>query len=272
MKIYSHIIQTGFFLAVICYPLLISGQTYTPAKPYGETKLINDFICSEVIYPEESIRMKQEGEVVLKFIVGTDGTVSDIRIKEGVSPQIDMEAIRVFRLLQWHPAVRLGNPVTSEEEYTFKFNIKKYNRHCKQRGYEQPEYPHMPVDTSLEVYNIEQLDLVPQPIFDDKSMTLGKFITENLIYPEAAYKQDISGKVVLSFVVETHGGHSNIIIEEPVGGGCTEEALRILKLIRWFPGLKDDVAVRSRIHLSITFQLTSDNEHRVFDNNQAGAY
>jgi TonB family protein len=244
------------------------GQPYTPAQPYGDNKLVNDFICSEVVYPEQALEKDVEGKVILGFIVNADGNVSDIRVKEGVSPEIDREAIRVFRLLQWKPAIKLGNPVRSEEEFTFKFNIKKYERQCKQRGYNNLEYPFMPVDTSITIYSLEDLDRPPEPIFTTKGMTLEKFIIKNLVYPEAAYKQNIAGKVLMSFIVETHGGPSNILVEKTVGGGCTEEALRIMKMIRWMPGIKDDTAVRSRIQMSITFNLPSDTDTKVFDNNQ----
>lgn len=249
-------------------PVLTFSQTYIPARPTGEIKLVNDFICEEVVYPESSLEANEEGVVVLGFVVHPDGSVSDLFVRQGISPAIDAEAVRVFRLLLWEPAIKLGNPVTSEQEFSFKFNIKKYKRHCKQRGYEKSDYPFVPVDSSLTVYAPGQLDQSPEPIFDEKGMTIGKFITQNLIYPAAAYKQNISGQVVLSFVIETHGRASNVLIEKPVGGGCTEEALRIMKLIRWRPGIKDGRAVRSRMNLNIIFNLQHENELRVFDNNQ----
>jgi len=261
---------TILVLAAAVLPPYIMGQAYSPAKPYGETKLVNDFICSEVTYPDAALEQGQEGNVTLVFHVKPDGTVTDIRIKESISEDLDREALRVFRLLQWEPAIRLGNPVESEEEFTIKFNIKKYNRNCKQRGYEKSAYPYLPVDTSLQIYDRLQLSRAPEPIFDDKSMSLAKFITANLAYPEAAYKQNISGEVELSFVVETHGRPSNIIIEKPLGGGCTEEAIRILKLIRWMPGIMRDQAVRSRTYLTIAFKLPNESDMRMFDNNQGG--
>jgi len=255
-------------LAVMAIAPRLHGQSFTPAKPYGETMLVNDFICDEMEYPGQDMDKGIEGTVVLGFQVDARGNVSDIKVKEGVSPDIDREAVRIFSLLQWEPAIRLGNPIRSEDEYSIKFNIKKYKRQCKQRGYDRTEFPSLPLDTSLTVYNLNQLDKAPEPIFEDKTMKLGKFISQNLVYPDAAFKQNISGQVELSFVVELHGRPSNIVIESPVGGGCTEEAIRILKLIKWAPGMKGDMAVRSRIPIKIMFKLQNDGDHRVFDNNQ----
>jgi TonB family protein len=255
-------------IMVLTWPILSNAQTFIPAQPFGDTKLVNEFICSEIVYPETALKNKQEGKVALIFTVDMEGIVSDIRVKEGVSPEINAEAIRIFRFLQWDPAIRLGNPVSTEEEFTFKFNIKRYHRHCKKRGYEKIKYPILPTDTSYIVYDLLQLDKSPQPVFNEQGMNLEKFITQNLVYPDAAYKQNISGKVTLSFVVETHGGISNIVIEKPLGGGCTEEALRIMKLIRWIPGIKDDTAVRTRIPMNFTFNLPNESDTKVFDNNQ----
>jgi TonB family protein len=262
---------TAIFSLVFLITQEANSQSFIPAKPYGEPSLVGDFLCSEVIYPEVALEMGQEGTVVIGFQVSAEGSVTNIHVKEHVTSEIDREAVRIFLLLQWEPAIRLGNPVTTETEYSIKFDIKKYKRHCKQRGYDRTDYPYSPVDTSLIVYNADQLDKVPQPVFDDKSMNLGRFITENLVYPDAAYKQDISGKVELSFVVEVHGRASNIIVDKPVGGGCTEEAIRILKLVKWMPGIKDDLAVRSRISMSITFNLTNENQMKVYDNNLTGS-
>ena len=257
-------------LVLLCclLPMLAAAQTKVAARPYGDASLVNEFIYSEMVYPDAALEEGREGNVTLRFFVGKEGEVSNIQVKEGVSPEVDREAIRILRMLQWEPAIRLGNPVMTEEEFTIKFNIKKYRRQCKQRGYEIHEYPYLPADTTYKVYRPEQLDKLPRPLFDEKGMDIEKFITRNLVYPEAAYKQNISGRVVLSFVVETHGRPSNIITENPVAGGCTEEALRILGMIRWMPGIMDEKAVRSRVKLNITFRLPGDTRTKVYDNNQ----
>ena len=60
-------------------------------------------------------------------------------------------------------------------------------------------------------------------------MSFGKFIAENLKYPELAYTQNIAGDVELSFIVETSGRISNLEVVNPLGGGCTEEAIHLIK-------------------------------------------
>ena len=99
-------------------------------------------------------------------------------------------------------------------------------------------------------------------------MTLSKFIYKNIVYPNMAFKQDISGKVTLKFVVEPTGRISNIIIDKPVGGGCSQEAIRLAKLLRWMPGIKNKMAVRTNMSLDITFTLPSDTQNQINQNSQ----
>ena len=244
----------------------LSAQNFIHAKPYGDSKWLNDFICAEVIYPEVSLSQSEEGKVVIRFRVSETGEVSDARIVESVTPTLDAEAMRVFSLLLWEPAKKFGNPVASEEEFEFDFNIKKYNRTCKKRGYDTIEYPSQPVDSSLLVYDIQSVEKVPCPVFERNDMNFGKFINENITYPEAAVKQSISGKVSMTFIVETHGRISNLRIDKPLGGGCSQEAIRLVKLLKWMPGIKGNAAVRTSMHLDITFRLPDDTEHQMFDN------
>jgi hypothetical protein len=59
----------------------------------------------------------------------------------------------------------------------------------------------------------------------------------------------------LKFVVVPSGRISNLLTEKTVGGGCTEEAIRVVKMIRWIPGIKNQAAVRSWRTLDITFDI-----------------
>jgi TonB family protein len=243
-------------------------QSSMAARPYSEPNLLQDFLCSEVIYPESALSQGIEGKVVLSFIVEKDGSVSHLMLQEKVNPELDQEAMRLFRMLLWEPAVKFGQPVASENEFPVNFNIKKYNKHCKTRGYVTTEYPFTPIDTSNIVYDYNLTDKKPYPVFDEKGMKLEMFIAKNIRYPETAYRQNLSGKVSLRFVVEPQGRVSNIKVLSPVGGGCTQEAIRLLQLIRWMPGIKNHMAVRTFMNMDIEFHLPEDSDMNMFENGQ----
>lgn len=218
-------------------------------------RLTDDFIREEMVYPESALKNKVEGTVVLQFIVDPKGNVSNLQVIESVSPALDEEAQRIFRKIIWLPGTRLGRNVTTENTFEIRFKVRKYEKICRQRGYDRPAYPHEPVDPGFSIYEKEEVEISPRPVFSSLNRNLGEFVSENMKYPEAAFKQNISGTVELGFVVEPSGRISNIHVVNPVGGGCTEEAIRLAKMIRWHPGIRDDMAVRVFNSLSITFDI-----------------
>ena len=243
-------------------PIIISflflqsnAQDYKIAEPYAGDQQLKKFICHEVIYPEKELNEKTEGTVLLTFMVDSIGDMKHLLVKESVSPGLDNEALRLMKKTIWTPAYRLGIPVSTFVDYPIKFNIKKYNKHCKKRGYDKLEYPFTPVDTSNVVYKKDEVDKAPSARFEDPKQSVNNFIMQNLKYPEEAFKQNITGTVVLTFIVETNGIISHIVPEEPLGGGCTQEAIRIIEMLDWMPGIKNKHAVRSMTSMKITFNL-----------------
>lgn len=83
-----------------------------------------------------------------------------------------------------------------------------------------------------------------------------QFISQNLHYPPLAIENDVQGKVILSFVVEKDGTLSNIKVLRDIGGGCAQEAVRVVKLMpRWTPAEQNGKPVRSQFNLPINFQI-----------------
>ncbi|MBO3700816.1 energy transducer TonB [Roseivirga sp. E12] len=83
-----------------------------------------------------------------------------------------------------------------------------------------------------------------------------KFLNDNLKYPRQAKRMNLSGTVMLSFVVNKEGMISDIEVIREVGGGCDEEAVRVLGLSpRWNPGLQRGRAVKSRMNIRVVFSL-----------------
>jgi protein TonB len=84
----------------------------------------------------------------------------------------------------------------------------------------------------------------------------GKFLNKNFKYPRNAARMNIEGKVHLSFVVDKNGVISDIEVIRGIGGGCDEEAIRVLSNSpRWNPGKQRGNAVKSRMAIQIHFEL-----------------
>ncbi|WP_316781144.1 energy transducer TonB [Pedobacter antarcticus] len=104
------------------------------------------------------------------------------------------------------------------------------------------------------IYDAAAIDKYPE--FDGGAEGWTKFIRRNLRYPAAAQEQDIQGKVFISFVVETDGSVTDVKILKGIGGGCDEEAMRVIrKSPKWTPGRQYNQSVRVRYTMPLSFTL-----------------
>lgn len=83
-----------------------------------------------------------------------------------------------------------------------------------------------------------------------------KFLQSNLHFPEMARETGITGTVFITFVVGRDGRLSNFKVLRGIGGGCDEEAIRVLKLMPpWIPGKQGGKNVPVQFNLPIKFTL-----------------
>ncbi|MFZ4401250.1 MAG: energy transducer TonB [Bacteroidales bacterium] len=86
-----------------------------------------------------------------------------------------------------------------------------------------------------------------------------KFLIKNLVYPKTARETGIEGTVFISFVVETDGSISHSKVIRGIGGGCDEEAIRVIKLMpKWEPGKQSGKNVRVQFNMPFKFTLSND--------------
>lgn len=267
MNYLKQLLSLSFGTALLFLTLSAFPQADNTPQPYGGNKLMKEFICDEMIYPQAALDSKTEGTVEVAFTVMPGGEKKNYRIKKSVSPELDREALRICKLILYHPARKSTNVIISDEVIAVKFNIKKYQRNCKKwEGTDYVVYEGA-IDTSMTIYATEALDKIPSPAFKDAAMSFGKYVQENMKYPDLAYKENMAGDVILNFVVETSGRISNIEVDTPLGGGCTEEAIQLIKQLRWNPGIRKGIAVRSFMTASINFSLNNTGKHEYLPNN-----
>ncbi|AYL96638.1 energy transducer TonB [Mucilaginibacter celer] len=113
-----------------------------------------------------------------------------------------------------------------------------------------------PVDNN-EVHTLGGLEVMPEPV--GGAAAWAKFLQKNLRFPSVAQENGVSGKVLMSFIIEKDGSLSNIKVDRPAGYGFDEEATRVLKLAKaWKPGVQNGQNVRVRYSIPITFQLATE--------------
>ncbi len=85
---------------------------------------------------------------------------------------------------------------------------------------------------------------------------LNAWIGNHLKYPEIARSEGIEGQVVIQFVVNEDGSVSGAKIVRSIGGGCDEEALRMVSSMpKWKPGRNNGTAVKVYYSIPIRFVL-----------------
>jgi periplasmic protein TonB len=106
-------------------------------------------------------------------------------------------------------------------------------------------------ETDQPLVNVEQM-----PQFPGGELELIKFIRNNLRYPAIATQMGISGTVLVNFVVDRDGKITRIKVVHGIGGGCDEEAVRVLsKMPSWNPGKQGGRAVLVSYTIPLKFML-----------------
>lgn len=116
------------------------------------------------------------------------------------------------------------------------------------------------------VLDFSKVDELPKFPGGDKGF--GQFLSQTIKYPAEAKANNITGRVIVTFVVEKDGSLNNIKILRGLGYGTDEEAVRVLKASpKWNPGLKDSKPVRVQYTIPIFFQM----KDKAINSPQSGA-
>jgi protein TonB len=118
-----------------------------------------------------------------------------------------------------------------------------------------PPVRHMVEEAAVEEEEIFTV-VESYPEFPGGEAALYNFLGKNLRYPDMAKETGISGKVYVTFIVEKDGSITDVKLARGIGGGCDEEALRVVNLMpKWTPGKQRGIPVRVRYIFSVRFTL-----------------
>ena len=117
---------------------------------------------------------------------------------------------------------------------------------------------YVPVEVEEEeVQEQEIFQIVEEmPAYPGGEQKLMEFIAKGIKYPQIARETGIQGRVFVGFVIEPDGSVSNVKVLRGIGGGCDEEAMRVVKSMpKWKPGKQRGKAVRVSYMLPVNFTL-----------------
>ena len=208
------------------------------AEPVAGKNTTRKVIQNHLVYPESALAAKKNGKVTVYFDVDKDGIASNYTVRECFDEECCAEAIRLVKQILWIPAKKDGIPIPSKHEYTVEFSAKAYNKMYSKSPKIKVPLDDYKVKNDNKVYELEDLTTAPHPYFSNPNATL-----------------------ILSFTIETDGTVANITVDKSVGGGCDNEAIRLVQDLLWIPGMIDDSLVRTKYQQEITFQFGERNYH-----------
>ena len=94
-----------------------------PEFPGGMAEAMK-FLAKNIKYPVAAQEAKIEGRVIVQFVVGRDGSVSDAKVMRGVNPELDAEAVRVVSIMpNWIPGKQRGKAVAVKYTMPIMFRL-----------------------------------------------------------------------------------------------------------------------------------------------------
>lgn len=132
---------------------------------------------------------------------------------------------------------------------------------------QRPAVPKLPIDLDsifadepdvlcLTVPDEQPCEDFYPPAYPGGEPGIMRFLAENVRYPSDARLNNIQGNVLVSFIVEKDGSIGHATILKDIGGGCGDEAARVVQLMtQWRPGTVKGLPVRVRYFQPLRFRL-----------------
>jgi protein TonB len=116
------------------------------------------------------------------------------------------------------------------------------------------EVPPMEEPKELSLSGFKLVEQMPS--FPGGEDAMLKYISDHLKYPVIAKENGVTGMVVIQFFVEKDGSITQAKILRDIGGGCGQEALRLVRTMpKWEPGMSEGEPVRVQFALPVRFVL-----------------
>lgn len=215
---------------------------YQPARFPGGPDSLKVFISRNI----KNDQTDSLNTVNVTFYINKKGEISNVHINKkkidinvlelgngnGIETKMDKEVTRlILSMPNWNPALLDGELVGQYENKDI-----YYGKIFDRDG----------------IYSVVQ----KMPEYKGGESALMQYISQNLKYPESAWQNKITGKVILQFVVTKTGSIGGVKVLRGISSDCDEEAIRVIKsLPDWIPGTLNGIPLNVYFTLPITFNL-----------------
>lgn len=245
---------------------IVKMKSLSGLKSENDWDAFYKYVSRTIKYPAIARDNELQGNTIIKFSV-IQGEISGISTVYALGLGCDAQAMKAILGYTNFMHVKDGN-------YTIKIAFRLPDASSKisnpeivsPKGYTAlPEITVVANSNSANATSGTQdkvydfVSITKQPVFPGGMDKLYKYLAENCRYPEEAMKNNVQGKVFLSFIVETNGELSNVKVERGLGSGTDEEAVRLMENSpNWTPGYSGDLPVRVKYNIPISFNLRND--------------
>lgn len=187
---------------------------------------------------------KQVAEVFERKAEVIEEEMVEITKQEQPKPQVQAPKPQVTQIEIVEDDVEVEDELEIDAEVSQDEVIEEY-------VYEAPEIEEEEI-VEAEVFKVVE----EMPEFPGGAAKLIEYIGKNVKYPMMARESDIQGKVYVQFVVEPDGSISKVQLLRGIGGGCDEEAMRVIQSMpKWKPGKQRGAPVRVQYMVPVIFKL-----------------
>lgn len=223
-----------------------STGTYQALKTCADKKMLQ-FIYANVRYPEVDRLKRNEGTVVIKFVVEKDGMISNPEIVRDPGDQLGEEALRVVNLMnqlpnRWTPGKNQGVLVRTYFTLPIRFKIQEV---------EEPDFVISGGDSIWVRFNT--------PVtFTAGEEALQTYLEQSLRFPAEGQDSCLIGEMEINILVYQDGTLKilDMVDYSSLGIDYQFEAIRAINATsgQWTPATLDDRKVNTTRNLRVTFQ------------------
>lgn len=101
-----------------------NDYVFIQAEPVIGFDSLHAYFNWNLNYPEELVKEKIEGKVIIEFVITREGKVGDVAVVQPLHPVLDSIAVVCVRQMpEWKPASRNGQTINSKHSIPLTFNI-----------------------------------------------------------------------------------------------------------------------------------------------------
>ena len=222
--------------------------------------------------PASQENKKDQAKIIrstIKFtapVIKSEEEVEEVKFNQDSKDLADLDSTRNNEVLEYKAPVpaesqkaieNSKNTIIMEQDELSKSNI-SVDADARELDYKDKSSTKGIVnkDAEEEIYEKPFTVVEQMPEFTGGESKMMQFLHENIKYPQLARESGIAGSVYVTFVIGKNGAISDVKLLRGIGGGCDEEALRIIRLMpRWVPGKQNGKFVPVQFNLPIKFTL-----------------